>query len=287
MNNKQKKAYIADKSRKNMNGSNKGQKPKGCFYCGNDIKSLIENKSVYVVQSNHDIHIKNNLSGGPAESLVSVRYLNRNHPYVDEFLQLTQDLAAKNRTKKSIYCNRKVVSGTMKHMGSTKGGGFASEFTFALTKYNDINKLHCRINILARQIGEVIFPGAVKSIKRVMKQNRKFVPEYLGGTSGVSCEMVQSIDSLVTECHVDLDISLCFSIWSMSDNKYANLSKGWYFLLPYTQTEAKGHMYRGIAICLGHGVGIQWDGRSIFHCSTAPNNQRAKAIGTFFGITTI
>ena len=49
-----------------------------------------------------------------------------------------------------------------------------------------------------------------------------------------------------------------YSVWT---EEIRGLSANWYFVMPYLQgTRPKGCPFAGIAIRLGHGVAISWDG---------------------------
>lgn len=180
----------------------------------------------------------------------------------------------------------------MKHFGVKKGAGRIERFAYAPTQgdlngvkqWKGVNTFHRNLNVAAKKIARLHFNSAFTDIRRVMANNEKIVPEFLGGELGLCTEMVQSQRNLVTEAHVDLDHSKCFSIWSIREGETAN-SEGLYFLLPYLTCTVGGKKYHGIAVELNHGVGIEWSGRHIFHCSTAPMDRSINVYGTFFGIT--
>jgi hypothetical protein len=152
---------------------------------------------------------------------------------------------------------------------------------------NVTNTVHRRLNELAKTIGEEFFPEAVKSMLELAQFHQKVVPQHLGGSNGLCCEMVQSQDSLVTESHVDLDYSLCFSIWSLMSESDVSNCDGWYFVLPHLQYVDDNGVKKGVVVELRHGAAIQWNGRTVFHGSTAPSNKSVNALGTYFGYTVI
>ena len=111
-------------------------------------------------------------------------------------------------------------------------------------------------------------------------------PEFLGGRAGLCSQAVQSQKCLVTECHTDGDLSKSFSLWTTACES-PNNTEGWYFLLPKILVCMGNKSYFGIAIKLKNGVGIDWDGRNVFHCSTAPIDTTMNVHGSFFGIVCV
>lgn len=286
------KETINEESLRLSNSVNKTQRPKGYFYTGDGIKELIERGEVYVVKDNQNIFVKDYLGHGLGDSNIVVRYFNKDHPVIAEFLDLTRQLG-KLWSNSGNKCLRSLIQGKMKHFGTMLGAGKRSEYHYSPTSnYNTsvdnlTNKVHRRLNELAKSIGEQFFPEAVESMSKLAEFYKKVVPEHLGGSNGLCCEMVQSQDSLVTESHVDLDHSLCFSIWSvMSESDVFNCD-GWYFVLPHLQYYNKSGEKKGVVVELRHGAAIQWNGRSVFHGSTAPSNKSVNALGTYFGYTVI
>ena len=63
------------------------------------------------------------------------------------------------------------------------------------------------------------------------------------------------------------DASQGYSMWT---EEVLGLGQNWYFVLPNVQglrPDGKAK-FRGMAVKLGHGVGISWDGRVIRHCTS-------------------
>ena len=110
------------------------------------------------------------------------------------------------------------------------------------------------------------------------------IPDHLGGSDGLSPIIVQSQNNLISESHTDLDFSKCVSFWSFQNTNKVD-PEGWYFVLPHITCTIADKVYNGIAIKLKHGVGIEWDGRMIFHASTSPIKKELNVYSTYFGIT--
>ena len=72
-----------------------------------------------------------------------------------------------------------------------------------MTKENkyDINREHRKMNILAKKIVHKHFRQAYIEAK----QWNRSIPKRLGGSDGLSPEMIVS-NNLGNECHVDLDL---------------------------------------------------------------------------------
>ena len=67
--------------------------------------------------------------------------------------------------------------------------------------------------------------------------------------------------------HIDVhDASQCVTAWTEEEpGRGAN----WFFLLPNVYgTKPDGTKFRGMAVKLGHGVAISWDGRVLRHCTS-------------------
>lgn len=280
------------KSRRYSNSNNKTQRPRGYYYDGSEINKLIADGEVYLVRNNHNIVVEDRLNHGLGNSNIVVRYFDKNHPLIAEFLSLSRQLGVL-WSKKGNKCPRSLIQGKMKHFGIMLGAGNRSQFHYSpTTNYStstehEVNKIHRRLNKLAKTIGVKFFPEAVESMMNVANCHNKVVPQHLGGSNGLCCEMVQSQDSLVTESHVDMDLSLCFSIWSIMNERDVSNCDGWYFVLPQLQYFEDNGEKKGVVVELRHGVGIQWNGRAVFHGSTSPINESVNALGTFFGYTVV
>jgi hypothetical protein len=68
--------------------------------------------------------------------------------------------------------------------------------------------------------------------------------------------------------HYDVhDASQGFSVWT---EEVPGLGANWFFVLPNVHgKKPDGTEFRGMAVKLGHGVAISWDGRVIRHCTSA------------------
>jgi hypothetical protein len=267
-------------SLKYVNGSNRKQKPSGL-----SIDERAFGKDVYIIDSNHDIYITNEMKSTSKQLLVAVRYLNNNNEIVNKFVDGARGLA-RTWEKKGHTASRSVIRGSMMHFGILRGAGNQRYFYFRPTKHdtNGANRWHKKANIAAKFLAKRLFPGAFHSIQSTMKFNEMSIPRIIGGKHGLCTEMIQSQQALVTEPHVDLDCSKCLSIWTVELGKEKK-TDGWYFVLPYLTCEVNQKQYRGVAIKLRHCTAIEWDGRHVFHCSTAPNDKSINVHGTYFGMT--
>jgi hypothetical protein len=279
---------VTEASHKSVNGNNKKQCSRGFYFTvqglGNDM---------YFVEENHDIYISNEMKyeGRMGKNFsISVRHLNDNNTTVQEFVNGAHGLG-KTWKEEGNKTNRNVISGAMKHFGTMLGAGDQADFSYAPTMHNkkEVNLWYTKVNVPARTIAKHHFRRAFDDIQSSMKYHGMEITSKIRGKEGLCCEMVQSQHALVTEPHVDYqDHSKCISIWTMEQGKELCNTKGWYFVLPYLTCSVEGRVFSGIAVKLRHGTGIEWDGRSVFHCSTSPKNDNTiNVYGTFFGITRI
>jgi hypothetical protein len=267
-------------SLKSKNGNNKKQKPSGLSF-----NELGFGENIYIIGNNHNIYITNEMKGTKKQMMVSVRYLNDTNVIVQNFIEGARGLA-RTWEGQDNSAERNVISGTMKHFGIIRGAGDCPYFSYSPTMHNtnDANRWHKKVNTAAKLIAEQLFPDTLNSIQSTMDFHDIFIPEIIGGKHGLCSEMVQSQHALVTEPHVDIDSSKCLSIWTVEPGKETR-TDGWYFVLPYLTCRFNGKEFNGVAVKLRHGTGIEWDGRFLFHCSTAPNDKRVNVHGTYFGMT--
>lgn len=288
---------VLKRMQKSVNGNNQGQRAKGFGYCGKKIK---EDSNILIVDKNATIYIKNEMANSKGECYsIEVRYLKttgKDGQITKELIESAHRIGERwtKEADRGNKCPRGVLGGAMKHFGEKRGAGDEKAFYYGPTKGDIDNKKswrgqnedHANLNRAAKKIARVHFKGAYKDIKQMMKVLKKNIPKYLGGKDGLCSEFVQSQRGLVTEFHVDLDLTKCVSFWSLTVNEGGNANtEGWYFVLPFLTGKYYRKQYAGIAIKLEHGVGIEWDGREIFHCSTAPLNKSINVYGNFFGIT--
>jgi hypothetical protein len=176
----------------------------------------------------------------------------------------------------------------MKLFGTTSGSGRLSELKRQGTNKNKggANAHYKKLNIAAKKIASKNFPEALEDIQTVIAHHMKLIPDELGGTEGLSCEIIQSQHSLITESHADQDQSKCIAIWSVKGGRKMK-PDGAYFVLPHLTCTIEGKQYSGVAIPIKHGLAVEWEGRSIFHCFTSPTDEKVNIYGTFFGITSM
>lgn len=265
-----------------VNGYNHNQCPRGFVYSS----VLIENSQVYIIDSDHTLNITNKMNFEQNKvTTIQVRYLKSEQDAVKS-LHINARKLAKTWENEGNKCRRKCIRGGMKRFGVTAGSGNREYFSFQPTEHNvnKVNLIHKNLNIAANRIAVASFPEAHDSIRDSMQYLRKSVPSFLGGEEGLCCELTQSQQSLLTEYHVDQDISKSLSVWSVESGQ-KHKPKGFYFVLPFVSCVVGGIQFHGVAVKLKHGAAIEWDGRIIFHCTVGPEEKEINAIGTFFGVT--
>ena len=273
----------AEAKKANNSSSNNKQRPKNITFDGRTIPTT---SKLLIVDCDADISVTNKHNG--ETSVVSVRKLDLNKDtqsgkFVQAALEIARrwDISMANAMRSS-------PKGGMIHLGTRKGAGFHEFFYDKPTKENeqDINEYHRDANIAAKGMAKKYFPRAYKSIRKAMKHNRKKIHKDLGGREGLCDDVIQS-KNLENEFHVDTDVSeYCFSVWTAEKEESEADPEGWYFVMPYLTGEVDGEQYKGIAVRLRHGVGIEWNGSQVFHCSTAPS-EHVEVHGTYFGVSRI
>lgn len=274
---------VIHKSLKCNNGSNKKQQPHGFAYSGIGITN---NKDILVISNNCNITVTNKMNFKTNNtSIITVRYLNPNNETVSQFIESASQIAQSWENKPNSS-SRVPIQGKMKHFGTKTGAGNVDFFQYHPTKWNinNVNTFHCQANKSAKIIAKTLFPVFVNNLIQTMKTLHISVHEKHGGKDGLCNEMLQTQESFVSECHVDMDMSKSFSIWTL-DKRRSNDEEGWYFIFPFLTCCKNNIIHRGVAVKLKHGTCIEWDGRSIFHCSTSPTNNNVNAYGTYFGLT--
>lgn len=205
----------------------------------------------------------------------------KNADYISKFGRAARELGELWTVDKANA--RDPPGGGMLSLGTWKGTIFDGGMHRETKQDEDIREKHCQLNKLARTIAEKFFPDAFKSITETMKFFKIENPDFLGGEAGLCNQMVQSGHGFYCEAHFDLDVSeYSISIWNSEDGTDP---EGWYFVLPIVGGKYGGKGYKGVAIRLRDGVGIEWNGRSLRHCSTSP--KKKNVFGTFFGIMRI
>lgn len=286
-----KRKYVEAIAKRHIYGHNRNQRPVGAVYSGKYILRLTDQATPpYIVCSDADITVSNKMKyRGRCKTVdLKIRYLQDSNKSVSRFHEVAR-LMGSTWTKESYRsCRRKIVQGCMKSFGAMPGSGYLSSYERMATRKNtnNCNLFHAELNVLAKKIALEYFPETVEDIERTMKFFNVCIPDSLGGTNGLSCQMIQSQHCLVTEPHVDQDISRSLSIWTVGTTHSID-TEGLFFVLPYMTCNIEGKHYSGIAVKISHGVGIGWDGRSVFHCSSLSHGRKANVYGTFFGITAV
>ncbi len=140
----------------------------------------------------------------------------------------------------------------------------------------DVRSLCHDCCILGAEFARNNFADLYQTIKSTEAMLGRTVPYYMGGENGISCQLNTSCN-LGNASHYDaMDASPGFLIWVEQSPGDA---KNWYFLMPNVVYNGK----RGMAIKLGHGVAVQWDGRLVRHCSTVVQTSKNNMVhGTFW-----
>ena len=287
------------------NGNNAGQKARGFYYSGEGIE-----KNQKILKIDVDDH-------GGAD--IEIRIHGRDQE--DHFVKIhrleegeRRDFNAKanafaDHWDKRAFpsSSRSCISGGMMKCGFARGSGHQNRRYLGGTRHDlyenkpkagfkkGITNCQKHLNMLGKRIVEKHFPRAFSSIRTTNEFIKMSVPEEIGGKDGLCVNIIQSGSgcrllqeeeepekNFCVECHVDAkDISeYCASVWTSSDSSDPS---GWYFLLPFLTCKHNGVRYKGVAIRLRDGIGIEWAGRLLFHCSTAPNC-KADVNGTFYGV---
>lgn len=188
---------------------------------------------------------------------------------------------------------RSTPGGGMISLGTKKAAGFQEHMIKgpnrrdidAEFRWLGINRICAKLNILASKIAKKPFWRAYTSIKTTAHVTDITIAEYMGGESGLSPQIVQSGHGFKAESHFDFDVSpYCLSIWNSDDGTDP---EGWYFLLPAVEGTYDGVPYQAVAIRLRDSTAIEWSGRMLRHCSTAPIDSLINVFGTFFGIIAV
>lgn len=289
------------------NGNNKAQKARGLYYSGEAIKN---NREVLKIDPKRlrgaDVEIRvSDTVEGQEDHFVKIHYLSGEERV--EFGEKANNFAEKWDKRAFDTSSRTCIQGGMIKCGFGKGAGHHPRFFLGGTwndMYSDKAKAGftkgvttCQeaLNVIGKSILQKYFPRAFESIRKTNEDQEMKVPREIGGDDGLCMNIIQSGsglrnkggpmkgDNFTVECHVDSkDLSkYCASIWTSSDSSDP---AGWYFVLPFLTCVHNGKKYEGIAIRLRHGVGIEWAGRNLFHCSTAPDTCGIDVNGTFYGV---
>ena len=242
----------------------------------------------YIAKTPHTFKIMNKMNyERNTYTTIQVRYPKNTDENISEFHTAARSLAS-TWCNEGNKCNRQCVEGGMKHFGVKLGSGNMKHYCYYPTQHDrhDENEICKELNKISKSICADLFPDAYEDIQLKMHLYNKTVPDFLGGKEGLCTEITQSQNSLVTEPHVDQDLSKCMSIWSVEEGDEENPAS-WYFVLPYLTCIIDGRKYNGIAIKLCHGAAIEWNGRVIFHSTSGPTDRCVNGIGTFFGLTVV
>ena len=97
-----------------------------------------------------------------------------------------------------------------------------------------------------------------RKIRRLLRLLERW--RRVGYTIDLSCNLGNS-------SHFDVnDASQGYSCWT---EEMLGWGENWYFVMPNVEGKRPdGTEYRGLAIKLGHGIAISWDGRVVRHCTS-------------------
>jgi hypothetical protein len=144
------------------------------------------------------------------------------------------------------------------------------ELSRAVSVANQIAKKYC-----IRHHPELVeeFAAATKNIGAIIRNE-------MGGDEGLSPSGAIS-HNLGNSSHKDV-FDQCRGVSTWIERK-TGMAKGVYFLMPNTSIDGDG---RPIAIELGTGITIVWDGRILFHCTSVGDVGEDNAIyGNFLGVS--
>ena len=115
----EKRKLVAKEMNKSWNGNNHRQCPRGFGYNGSEFITCgsVMDGDPYVISGDCDIVIENEMEFQKnQELLVRVRYLNTNHPVVDQFIVGARAMGETWENAKND-CNRRSIKGVMRHFG--------------------------------------------------------------------------------------------------------------------------------------------------------------------------
>lgn len=289
------------------NGNNKAQKARGLYYSGEAIRA---NRKIFKIDPRKkgwgdvEIRVRDTVEGRE-DHFVKIHYLSPEERV--EFGEKANEFADKWDEKAFGTSSRPCIQGGMIKCGFGNGAGHRPLFYLGGT-WDDLYSRRAKsgfvkgvtecqkaLNVMGKSMLQKYFPRAFESIQKTNKHQKMQIPTEIGGDNGICMCIIQSGSGLrqkggpmegenfTVECHVDSkDLSeYCASIWTSSDSSDP---AGWYFVLPFLTCVHNGVTYEGIAVRLRHGVGIEWSGRYLFHCSTAPDTCGIDVNGTFYGV---
>lgn len=157
-----------------------------------------------------------------------------------------------------------------------------------ISRVTRTNEVHARAfaaaNCAMRDYCNSVHPEIVAEIDDAMEKLGVTVCDLMGGSKGLAPSGDISID-LGNESHNDVyDLCRAISTWvEVVEGK----ATGWYYLMPNVSIDGDP---RPVAIELGTGVTIAWDGRIVSHCSSKPtpnpDGEEGNSVhGCFLGVS--
>ncbi len=132
---------------------------------------------------------------------------------------------------------------------------------------------------VARKYLEKYFPEEIKDIIHADSKQGIKPSKAMGGTDGISAYALLSMD-LRNAAHYDLDTSASITIFN---EDLPGTATNWNFVLPNTILN-DGKSDEAVVIKLFDGCAIGWDGREIFHCTSAKDiGENNHIYGNFWG----
>ena len=176
-----------------------------------------------------------------------------------EFMKVVKEFSEKSNKVSEARC----------HSGDS-GNMFA--FGYYNSKHGDYKSMQDETmdirnySITARKILDKYFKREIQDIVEADRKQDVVPSELMGGEDGISAYALISVD-LVNAAHFDLDTSVGISIFN---EKCPGTATNWNFVLPNT-TLVHGNQNKAVVIKLFDGCAIAWDGRKVFHCTSAKN----------------
>lgn len=189
--------------------------------------------------------------------------------------------------------NGKKDEGDMAPIGRRRGGEtrygashekagevFQTELYKATLENKKMAEAVAACNRETKRYCQELHPELVAEIAEATKSIGAKISEEMGGEEGLAPSGAIS-KNLGNAAHRDVfDKCRAISTWI---ERITGMAKGLYFLMPNVSVNGDG---RPVAIQLGTGVSIVWDGRIINHCTSVADIGVGNAVyGNFFGVS--
>ena len=176
------------------------------------------------------------------------------------------DYNARDRTMAALGRLKQPVNGQVISRVTRTNEGHAEAFASA--------------NRAMREYCSSVHPELVAEIDEAMGKLGVVVCDEMGGSGGLAPSGDISIN-LGNESHNDV-YDLCRAVSTWVEVEVGDAT-GWYYLMPNVSIDGDP---RPVAIELGTGVTIVWDGRIVAHCSSKPTVGEGNSVhGCFLGVS--